>query len=222
VVTTTTQPVTQTVEDEETPEGAAVVSRFIDITGHWAEHVINALAIRGYVHGFPDNTYLPNDSTTRAQFVAILSNIFATGTNELTPTGGFSFTDVPATAWYAGSLAWAAQKSLVVGYSATEFAPDEDINREQLAVLIVRFAKAFNIPLTDAAERITFADGDTISPYAVESVYTARANGLVVGKPGNLYDPKGKSTRAEVAAVIYRLLEKGQYLANAPKPASTL
>jgi hypothetical protein len=183
-------------------------SVFIDVPGNWAEDAINALAFKGYVHGFPGNIFKPNSFVTRAEFVVILSNAFATGASSGTTA---SFVDVPANAWYAKKLAWAIGRSLVVGISANRFGPSTEISREQVAVFVRRYAESFNIPLADMRVKTLFADDRQISPYAAASVYKLQTAGLISPKPGNLYDPKGKATRAEVADIVYRLLEKGGY-----------
>ena len=117
------------------------------------------------------------------------------------------FEDVPSGQWYSEAVAWAAQNGIVSGMGDGLFAPNSDITREQMATILYRYEQfSGKIPPDIVADR-EFSDWDDISDYAKNPVNVLTAQGIINGKPGNLFDPKGTATRAEVAAMLHRFLE---------------
>jgi len=116
------------------------------------------------------------------------------------------FTDNPAGSVYADAVIWAANNGIVSGYGNGSFGSDDDINREQMTVLLVNYLNYKGIDLP-AGQAVSFDDESHISSWALDSIKMLQAAGIVSGKPGNIYDPIGAATRAEIATIIVRLME---------------
>ena len=177
---------------------------FTDITGHWAADNILFVASRGLLSGTSDTTFSPNTGMTRGMFVTALGRLAGIDPDSY-KTG--KFTDVKADAYYAPYVNWAAQTGIVTGVTATTFAPDTNINREQMAVIMANYAKKLGYDLPQTLKAVTFADNAQISSWAKDAVRAMQQAGILAGKNGNKFDPKGTATRAEVATVLRRFVE---------------
>lgn len=177
---------------------------FTDIHNHWAADNILFAASRGLLSGTSDTTFSPNTGMTRGMFVTALGRL--AGINPDSYKTG-KFTDVKADAYYAPYVNWAAQNGIVEGVTATTFAPDTNINREQMAVIMANYAKKLGYDLPKPLQAVTFADNAQISSWAKNAVRTMQQAGILSGKNGNKFDPKGTATRAEVATVLRRFVE---------------
>lgn len=177
---------------------------FTDITGHWAADNILFAASRGLLSGTSDTTFSPGTGMTRGMFVTALGRL--AGINPDSYKTG-KFTDVKADAYYAPYVNWAAQTGIVTGVTATTFAPDTNINREQMAVIMKNYAAKLGYDLPQTLKAVTFADNANISSWAKDAVRAMQQAGILAGKNGNKFDPKGTATRAEVATVLRRFVE---------------
>ena len=177
---------------------------FTDIHNHWAADNILFAASRGLLSGTSDTTFSPNTGMTRGMFVTALGRL--AGINPDSYKTG-KFTGVKADAYYAPYVNWAAQNGIVEGVTATTFAPDTNINREQMAVIMANYAKKLGYDLPKTLQAVTFADNAQISSWAKNAVRTMQQAGILSGKNGNKFDPKGTATRAEVATVLRRFVE---------------
>ena len=177
---------------------------FTDITGHWAADNILFVASRGLLSGTSDTTFSPNTGMTRGMFVTALGRL--AGINPDSYKTG-KFTDVKADAYYVPYVNWAAQTGIVEGVTAITFAPDTNINREQMAVIMANYAKKLGYDLPQTLKAVTFADNAQISSWAKDAVRAMQQAGILAGKNGNKFDPKGTATRAEVATVLRRFVE---------------
>ncbi|MFA5383948.1 MAG: S-layer homology domain-containing protein [Eubacteriales bacterium] len=175
--------------------GVPVVT-LTDITGHWAENSIKKLFALGAIGGYPDGSFKPDKSITRAEFVTILVKAF-----ELSSEGGKVFADT-ANHWAKGSIAAAAFNGIVSGYDETTFGPDDLITREQMAAMIVKAAK-----LTADTAGTNFTDRASISSWASNAVATAVLNKIMNGYPDNTIRPKNNATRAEAVTVIVNVVK---------------
>lgn len=174
---------------------------FSDISGHWAEDIIKLAAEKGYMNGTAENTFSPDALLTRAMLVTILYN--AEGKPE---SGSAKFEDVKDSAWYEKAVAWASENGLVKGVSENLFAPDENITREQTAAILYRYAVWKKIEGLQKAKLTSFADASAISEYAREALEYITGSGIMKGDENYLLNPLSASTRAEIAAMIIRLL----------------
>ena len=177
---------------------------FTDIQKHWAADNILFAASRGLLSGTSDTTFSPDTGMTRGMFVTALGRL--AGINPDSYQTG-KFTDVKADAYYAPYVNWAAQTGIVEGVTAITFAPDTNINREQMAVIMKNYAAKLGYDLPQTLKAVTFADNTQISSWAKDAVKSMQQAGILAGKNENKFDPKGTATRAEVATVLRRFVE---------------
>ena len=186
------------------PTFAAGVS-FEDTSGHWAEEAISSVVEKGLFNGTSETTFSPDISITRGMFVTVLGR-FAEGLN-FKISGNSTFSDVGPKEYYTPYVAWAADKGIVRGTSATTFSPNDPITREQMCTLFVRFLQAVKYNVPAGAEK-SFTDAASISDYAKTPVQQAVALGLIQGvstPAGTAFKPQANATRAETATVFLRL-----------------
>ena len=117
------------------------------------------------------------------------------------------FSDVADGAWYGDAVSWAAGSGIVSGIGGGRFDPDAPVTREQIAVMLMNYVRYKNYALRSTADAATFADDTSISTWARDAVRSIQRVGVIGGKPGNLFDPQGVATRAEVATIFLRLAE---------------
>lgn len=182
------------------------VRQLADIENHWARNDINALVEKGIIAGVSDTEFKPEDKITRAQFARIL----VTALNLQVDKGGaLYFKDVPASAWYHDAVAAAVNSGLISGYGDGAFAPDANISREELVVIISRALemKTSSTAVDTDCEQIIsqFTDQGEISPWAREGIALAVSSGIVCGGSEDRFAPKVSATRAEAAVMVLRL-----------------
>ena len=166
-----------------------------DIAGHWAEDNIKRLIVQGAIGGYPDGTFKPENRIARAEFATILVKAF-----KLEPQKGKVFADT-ADHWAQDSVGTAAHYGIVTGYDANTFGPNDNITREQMAVMVMKAAQ-----LTPATNGLSFQDDTSISDWAREAVATAVGKGIIKGYPDNTFRPQGPATRAEAVTVVVNAL----------------
>ena len=177
---------------------------FTDTTGHWAEDDIDFVAARGLLSGTGNKQFSPNTGMPRGMFVTALYRL--AGSPQAAGEGA-AFTDVPAGSYYADAVKWASELGITSGTSATTFSPDQTITRQELAALMVNYAKAMKYTLPKTREAVTFADDANIGSWVAEAVKAMQMSGVMNGKNENRFDPTGTATRAEAAAVLRRFVE---------------
>ena len=183
---------------------ANTTTTFTDIANHWAKADIEFTAARGLLSGTGNNQFSPDTGMTRGMFVTALGRLAGIDKASYTAT---PFTDVNATAYYAPYVAWAAEKGIVKGTTATTFAPDTNITRAQMAVIMTNYAAAMGYEVPKTHAEITFSDQSAMEDWAKASVKSMQMAGVINGKDGNRFDPNGTATRAEVSAVLHRYVE---------------
>ncbi|TEB14839.1 Endoglucanase precursor [Pelotomaculum sp. FP] len=190
--TTTSVPSDEQATNQMTPGQTPGCS---DIGGHWAEAGIKQLVAAGIMNGYPDNTFKPDDTITRAEFCAILVKAL-----KLTGEAGAAFADT-GEHWAKDYIATAAANGIVHGTSGNNFAPDVPVTREQMALMICLAKK-----MTALDSWQDFSDADQLSYWAMDAVKTVSAKKLMSGYPDNTFRPQDFASRAEAAAVIVKLL----------------
>ena len=158
----------------------------------------------GLMLGTSKTLFSPHGTATRGMMATILWRIESSPA----PKGKNSFTDVVAGEWYADAITWAAENGIFAGYGKDKFGPNDPITREQLAAIFYRYAGYKGYDLTVKGNLDKFKDADKITDYAKTAMQWAVGSGLVKGKSGNLLDPQGTATRAEIAAMLHRFIEK--------------
>ncbi|KNY26837.1 S-layer homology domain-containing protein [Pseudobacteroides cellulosolvens] len=177
------------------------VVKFKDVPAdHWAKDNIEGLAAKGIVEGRnSQDVFMPNANITRAEFAKYMSIAL----NMVDPTAVANFKDVPKNSSYYTYIASAVKSGIIMGRPDGTFAPNETISRQDITVIMARALKETEV--SNAGKLVGFNDKSSIADYAVKPIALCVKYGLISGKPGNIVDPNGKMTRAEAAAVIYRL-----------------
>ena len=180
------------------------VPNFTDINGHWAKEHILFTVSRGLFSGTSETTFSPDSPLTRGMFVTAFGRL--AGINPADYQNR-AFTDVKADACYAPYVNWAAKTGIVDGITSTTFAPDSNITREQMAVILKNYADKMGYPIPKTLEAVTLADNAKISFWAKDAVKAMQQAGILSGKANNLFDPNGNATRAEAVTVLHRFVE---------------
>ena len=166
----------------------------------WYADAVTYVRDNGLMSGTSDKTFTPGGTMTRGMLVTTLYRMAGSPSLENEDLG-YPFADVPGDAWYADGVYWARLAGVVGGYSEDQFGPDDPVTREQIAVILWRYAGS------PAAESGTdFADEGSISAYAAQAVDWARANGIVNGVEDNRFLPQSSATRAQVATILRNYL----------------
>ncbi|BBH19754.1 hypothetical protein Back11_10990 [Paenibacillus baekrokdamisoli] len=177
---------------------------FADVAeNHWAARAIKVLAAKQIVYGVSDTSFQPNANVTRAEFVAFVVRGLG-----LKATGLSSFADVNDKAWYAPIVTAANEAGIIKGRSASIFAPNETITREEMTAIIVHAYEYKTGVKTAAEQQNAFADAKEISAWAKDDVNAAFKLGFVSGRGDGRFAPKAWSTRAEATQIIVNLLKK--------------
>ncbi|MCD8485695.1 MAG: family 10 glycosylhydrolase [Desertifilum sp.] len=189
--------------------------RFRDLETHWARTPIEALAARGIISGFPDQTFRPNDPISRAQFAALIQKAFPRPQQR----PYVAFTDVPANHWAANAIKIAFETGFLAGYPNRLFKPDEGIQRVQVLVALAGGLGIIVNPALKARLPELYQDASQIPAYAIDRVAEATGASMVVNHPNvRMLNPLRAATRGEVAAIIYQGLV---YEKRAPEISST-
>ena len=181
------------------------VNPFTDISEKdWFYGDVMFVYENGLMLGTSKTLFSPHETAMRGMMATILWPIEGSPV----PKGKNSFTDVEAGKWYADAITWTAENGIFAGYGKDKFGPDNPITREQLAAIFYRYADYKGYDLTVKGDLDKFKDADKITDYAKTAMQWAVGSGLVKGKSGNLLDPQGTATRAEIAAMLHRFIEK--------------
>ena len=164
-------------------------SSFTDVpAGSWYEEAVNYVHEKGLMNGTSSNAFSPNANTTRGMIVTILARVEGVNTN--------------GAPWYAAGQKWAMDNGISDGTNMPGV-----ITREQLATILYRYAKQKGYDVSKSAALTAFSDADKVSGYAAEAMQWAVAEGLLQGSNGKL-NPQGSATRAQVATILMRFMEK--------------
>ncbi len=187
-------------DDPSQPDTPEKEPAFADIAGQWYESYVELVAEAGIIKGYDDGLFHGDNHVTREEFAAML--VRALG---LTDNGeACAFTDISGR-WSEEAIRIAAQNGLVNGVDATTFAPDAEITRQEMMTMIARALKATGLNVTGSDDLSGYADANEVSGWALSSVRTLVASGIISGDNGKL-NPTGTCTRSEAAAVFSRLL----------------
>lgn len=169
----------------------------------WFYNDVKYVYEKGMMAGTAADVFAPNATTTRAMIVTILYRL------EGSPavTGTSSFVDVPAGQWYTDAVNWAAANQIVKGTSATTFAPNDSITREQMAAILYRYAQYKGYDVTKKADLSGYSDNGQVSAYAKDALAWANAAKLINGVTNTTLAPQGNATRAQVSAILHRFCD---------------
>lgn len=172
-------------------------------TTDWFYNDVKYVYEKGMMAGTAADVFAPNATTTRAMIVTILYRL------EGSPavTGTSAFVDVPAGQWYTDAVNWAAANQIVKGTSATTFAPNDSITREQMAAILYRYAQYKGYDVTKRADLSGYSDNGQVSAYAKDALAWANAAKLINGVTNTTLAPQGNATRAQVSAILHRFCD---------------
>jgi hypothetical protein len=194
-----------TEKSELAPEVTEWINPFADVkTSDWFYGDVRYAHENGLFAGTSATTFSPNTPMTRGMLVTVLGRLYGVDVNAYTSSG---FDDVKPGEYYASYVEWAKQSGIVSGIGGNKFSPDAEITRQDLAVVITRYADFAKKQFPVTLQYAVFADEADIAEYAKNAVQTLYCGSIVSGKANNLFDPKGSATRAEVAAILSRFIE---------------
>lgn len=191
---------------------------FTDVSrSDWYYQFVDYVTSKGYFNGVADKTFAPAENMTRAMFVTVLFR-FDGAKGDRSQS---AFTDVAPGEWYTDAINWAAANRIVDGVGNGKFAPNDPITRAQMCTMIERYLalykKAWKVTLPETGSVSVMVDENAIPAYALAAVKQCQRHGLVNGFEDGTFRPNELSTRAQVAAVIYRM----SYLVQNAKPDNT-
>jgi hypothetical protein len=190
--------------DNKTEKPVFSDTTFYDVKhDSWYYEAVKYVYENGLMQG-TDNGFEPNGKMTRAMLVTVL---FRLEKAELTD-GENPFTDVEDGTWYTNAVIWAKENGIVNGITETEFAPNDNITREQTVTILYRYAKYKGYDVEVSAELSKFSDMDEISCFAFDAFRWAIESGIINGTSVTTLSPKDTATRAQLAAILMRFCER--------------
>lgn len=192
-------------EEPDEPSGTQDENVFSDVSSSaWYAEAVNYVYENGLMTGISSTQFAPNNTLTRAMVVQTLYAM----ANKPAVSGSENFTDVSSGDWFADAVTWASANGIVSGYNATQFAPNDPLTREQLALILYGYAQMRGYNTTQSGTSIQkFTDYGSISAWALEAMDWAVNAGLLSGKGNGVLDPTGTATRAEVAQILMNFSE---------------
>ena len=178
---------------------------FTDVPAtHWAAGAVEFVTSQGLLQGTGTSTFAPGQPMTRAMLVTALWREAGS------PVVNYAmdFDDVDEDQWYTEAVAWAAANGIVNGVSDTTFAPDDPVTREQMAAILYRYAQYKGYDVTASGDLSGYTDAGAIRPYAEAAMAWANGAGLITGVSDTTLQPRGNSTRAQVATILMRFCQK--------------
>lgn len=180
--------------------GAAAA--FSDVQeGDWHPGAVEYVSEHGLMDGVSGDLFAPDTAVTRGMVVTVLYRL--EGAPEV--AGPASFPDVGADTWYGGAVAWAQGADVAAGYGSGDFGPNDIVTREQLAVFLQRYAVYKGMEIADGVLG-GYRDEESISFWALDGMKHAVGAGLIAGRGGDMLEPGGVASRAELAVILQRLM----------------
>ncbi len=190
--------------EKEKAEIAKVTMNFADVNeSQWFYEAVKFVYEAGLMNGEGENTFNPNGNLNRAMLVTILYRL------ESLPeiTEASKFTDVAAGQWYSEAVIWASENGIVKGYEDNTFKPMNNVSREEMAAMLMRYAEFKQIDVSATKDISGYQDAAKVSSWAQQNMSWANSAGLIQGDEHNNLNPKGNATRAEAAMILMRLVK---------------
>ncbi|MEQ2456013.1 glycosyl hydrolase family 28 protein [Flavonifractor hominis] len=186
------------------PPVVIVRPAFNDIANQWYTDAANYVGRNGIMSGVGGGRFDPDGFSSRAMVAQVIYNM------EGSPaTAGVSgFTDVLAGQWYTDAVTWNVSAKIVNGYGNGLFGTNDNVTREQLVVLLYRYAQYKGYGTSASGSLAAFVDSASVSDWATQAMSWAVANGIINGKDGARLDPQGTATRAEMAKILMVFCQK--------------
>lgn len=179
-------------------------TKFTDIENHWGKEYIDYVIGRGQLSGTSDVTFAPDTAMTRGMLVTVLGRMADVDIKEYTTS---SFIDVPIDKYYLPYIEWAYKNDIVKGIGNRQFAPDQPVTRQEIAVIFAKYVKAVGYKLPVVYEAIDYLDDNKISGNYKTAVKAIQQAGIMMGDIENKFNPNSSATRAEVSAMLYRYIK---------------
>ena len=173
---------------------------FADAENHWAEDAVAFASSHELFQGVTETSFAPDAPMNRAMLATVLCRLENAAAGE-----GTQFDDVPEGMWYTEAVSWASGAGIVSG-TGTGFEPDGSVTREQLVTMLYRYARTQGVDTGASGDLSIFSDGVQTSAWAKDAMSWAVGSGLISGRSETQLDPSGSATRAEVAAMLQRLV----------------
>ncbi len=200
--TSTPNPPTDTGTEDQNPDNTPP-RIFPDVnSGDWYQESAGFVSSRGIMTGMSDGRFGPSEKLSRAQFATILHRMAGT------PEPAYNlepFPDVPEGQFYTVASVWAKETGVISGYNDGRFGPSDNITREQMAVMMYRYAILLQLDVSERGDLSSFPDTAKISDFAWEALEWAVGKGLITGDQGNV-NPRGTADRAQCATIIMRFM----------------
>lgn len=180
------------------------IPAFLDVDANmWYFNMVQYVCRAKLMQGISADRFAPEDAMTRAMFVTVLYRMDGAAKTD----AAAAFADVAADTWYAPAVAWAKENGIVNGVTDTLFAPEENVTREQMAMILMRYVgeKGFDTGAVKETDAVSYQDSAEIAEDAKEAVSSAAKYGLMSGNPDGTFSPKAMATRAEAAAILMRV-----------------
>ncbi|MDB5054145.1 MAG: hypothetical protein JWM44_2195 [Bacilli bacterium] len=182
-----------------------------DIKGHWAEGQINVWIDKGFISGYEDDSFRPDHTISRAEFIALINRSF-----EFNEWAEVTFTDVPAKNWAYTEVAKAVKAGYIQGYDKDTFGANNPISREEVAVIVHRLLRL--VPPVNQTI-VSFNDANLIAPWGKEAVDAMIAGGIMRGyTQDNTFRPGNSITRAEAVVTLDRAIKAEVYAFSTESP----
>ncbi len=199
----TEQPETEQTTSENTEVFEMTDTTFADVQKNdWYYESVKYVYENNLMQG-TDNGFEPNTKMTRAMLVTTLYRMHSSEKTEAI----HNFSDVSEDSWYADAVAWAVTNNIVNGVNETEFMPNQEVTREQMALMLQRYAKMQGMDVSGSSDLEIYADKNDVSDWALDAIRWANAVSLLNGTNHATLSPKDTATRAQVATIIMRFLQ---------------
>jgi hypothetical protein len=178
---------------------------FTDVADTWYTDAVGFAAGHELFNGVSDSEFAPLNKMSRAMLVTVLHRLEGTPS----ASNSTSFSDVESGKWYTDAISWANANDIVNGVGNSLFGTNNNITREQMATILYRYMNEQGLSVSASGDISGFPDGDSVSSYAEEAMSWAIGSGIITGKDsaeGTILDPKGSASRAEVAAMLKRMI----------------
>lgn len=179
---------------------------FEDISGHWAEENISFVADREIFMGMTDTLFDPEGDMTRAMFVTVIGRLYERSYGTVYTDEVHDFDDLDYSSYYGKYVDWASENGIVQGFGNRTFGPDELITREQMAMMLYRFAKLLGKAPGSLDVALTYTDSASISQWARAGALYCQTEGLIQGMGAGRFAPQETATRAQMATIIGRFI----------------
>ncbi|MBD5153405.1 MAG: S-layer homology domain-containing protein, partial [Oscillibacter sp.] len=196
----------ETADEEKAPEALPtnVYLPFVDTANHWALDSIGYVYQKGLMSGTGAYNFQPNISMSRAMFVTVLHRLEGTPAS----TGVNVYSDVVLNGWYTDAVTWATSAGIVNGTGEGKFSPNASISREEMATMMMRYAKYKSYDTAATTDLASYADAYQIHDWAYRAMEWANSTGMITGRTAFTLVPQGTATRAETATILVRFIQK--------------